>query len=88
MADIEKTNLEAHVELCAERYDYLQEKLETLSNRMDTIDSTLVELKNLVSGMKDQRQGQLISWGAGIIGVLITAIAVIAYDMLIKNSAK
>lgn len=88
MANIEKTNLEAHVELCAERYDYLQDKLETLNNRMDTIDTTLSELKTLVSSMKDQRQSQLISWGVSIIGVLITALAIIAYDMFLKNSAK
>ena len=31
--DIEKKSLEAHVELCAERYRYLEEKLDSLENR-------------------------------------------------------
>jgi hypothetical protein len=86
--DIEKNNLEAHVELCAERYNYLQDKLETLDGRMDVIETTLGELKNLVSGMKDQRQSQLISWGVSIIGALIVALSVVIYNMLTPAAAK
>lgn len=86
--DIEKTNLEAHVELCAERYDYLQEKLETLDSRMDVIEHTLTELKTLVTAMKDQRQGQLINWGIAIIGALLSALGYIMYNMVSNSSVK
>jgi len=86
--DIEKNNLEAHVELCAERYNYLQDKLETLDGRMDVIETTLGELKDLVAGMKDQRQSQLINWGVGIIGTLIVALSVVVYNILMSPSAK
>jgi prefoldin subunit 5 len=82
--DIEKNNLEAHVELCAERYDYLQDKLETLGSRMDTIEKTLVELKDLVTGMRNHRQNQLISWGTGIIAALTGALSLVLYNMLTK----
>lgn len=86
--DIEKTNLEAHVELCAERYDYLQEKLETLDGRMDVIEHTLTELKTLVTDMKDQRQSQLINWGIGIIGALLSALGYLMYNMVPNSAAK
>jgi type VI protein secretion system component VasF len=84
--NIEKTNLEAHVELCAERYDYLHDKLETLDSRMDTIESTLGELKDLVTDMHDRRQGQMINWGIAIIGTLITAVAFLVYNLITANS--
>lgn len=80
--NIEKNNLEAHVELCAERYDYLHDKLETLDGRMDTIENTLTELKKLVTDMHNQRQGQLINWGIAIIGTLITAVAFLVYNLI------
>ena len=80
--NIEKTNLEAHVELCAERYDYLHDKLETLDSRMNTIESTLTELKTLVIDMHDRRQGQIINWGIAVIGTLITAVAFLVYNLI------
>ena len=43
--EIEKTNLEAHAELCAERYENLESKLSTLDGRMNNIESGLDELK-------------------------------------------
>jgi hypothetical protein len=32
--EIEKKNLEAHVELCAERYRFIEEKLESLEGKI------------------------------------------------------
>lgn len=79
--EIEKTNLEAHAELCAERYINLQDKLENLDNRMDAIETSIGELKNLVSDLRDQRNKQLIGWGITIIGSLISAVAFLAYNL-------
>lgn len=79
--EIEKTNLEAHAELCAERYINLQDKLKNLDNRMDAIETSIGELKNLVSDLRDQRNKQLIGWGITIIGSLISAVAFLAYNL-------
>jgi hypothetical protein len=79
--EIEKTNLEAHAELCAERYINLQDKLKNLDNRMDAIETSIGELKNLVSDLRDQRDKQLIGWGITIIGSLISAVAFLAYNL-------
>jgi tetrahydromethanopterin S-methyltransferase subunit G len=80
--EIEKTNLEAHAELCAERYINLQDKLENLDTRMDTIECNINEIKTLVSEMKDQRNKQLIGWGVGIIGTLIGAESFLVYNLI------
>ena len=45
--DIEKKSLEAHVELCAERYRYLEDKLETVEHKLNGLDSTINEIKNM-----------------------------------------
>ena len=39
--DIEKKSLEAHVELCAERYKLLELKLETLESNVDSLKTTV-----------------------------------------------
>jgi hypothetical protein len=44
--DIEKENLEAHVELCAERYRRLEEKFETLEGRLDVLAVDLGDIKS------------------------------------------
>lgn len=79
--EIEKTNLEAHAELCAERYINLQDKLENLDNRMDTIEHSISEIKQLISGLKDQRNNQLIGWGVAVIGTLVSAVSFLAYNL-------
>ena len=44
--DIEKKSLEAHVELCAERYSNLEFKLENLDKRMDSLEGHIVDIKD------------------------------------------
>ena len=47
--DIEKKSLEAHVEICAVRYSNLETQLANLENRMDKVESYLVEIKEAIS---------------------------------------
>ena len=39
--EIEKTNLEAHVELCAQRYDALENRLDSIEKKVSTLQETL-----------------------------------------------
>ena len=47
---IEKQSLEAHVDLCAERYMHMADRIERLENdigkRMDTLEGMLKEIKD------------------------------------------
>lgn len=72
--DIEKENLEAHVELCSQRYDALEKRLSSIeskvSNLQDTIEkSSLNTIKVLIG-----------TAGTVIVGMLST-IAVIITKM-------
>lgn len=73
-ADIEKENLEAHVELCAERYKNLEHKLDSLDGRMTKLEEHVVAIKDSLSNQDNGVNKQLITIGTTIIGVLITAI--------------
>ena len=42
---IERTNLEAHVDLCAERYRILEEKVNNIETRLDGIEKSVVQMR-------------------------------------------
>jgi chromosome segregation ATPase len=69
--DIEKKNLEAHVELCAERYRHLETKLETVEEKIITLSQVIREVHDMVAGLKDQRNNQILAWAAGLISLLL-----------------
>lgn len=73
-SSIEKENLEAHVELCAERYRVLNIKLDSLENKVTMIESNLSDIKNSISDANDKHNKQLITIGTSLIVVLIGAI--------------
>jgi chromosome segregation ATPase len=72
--DIEKKSLEAHVELCAERYSNLEFKLENLDKRMDTLEGHIVDIKDSISNVGKDGNKTLITIGTSILGVLIAGI--------------
>ena len=41
----ERTNLEAHVDLCAERYRVLEEKVNNIETRLDGIEKTVIQMR-------------------------------------------
>ena len=69
--DIEKKSLEAHVELCAERYRMLELKVETVEKEISEVKSMVTEVHGIVRKMGEKRNDQLITWGLGIIGALL-----------------
>jgi predicted nucleic acid-binding Zn-ribbon protein len=72
--DIEKKNLEAHVELCAERYMALENKLDNLDERMTTIERHIVDIKDSITNKTGGINKQMIAIGTTIVGVMFTAI--------------
>ena len=68
--DIEKKNLEAHVELCAERYRHLETKLETVEGKITSLDRVIREVHDMVANIKDRRNAQNMTMAAAIISAL------------------
>lgn len=82
--DIEKKSLEAHVELCAERYKFLETKLEGLENKISKMNSGIDELKGMISNITQKRNDQLIGWGLGIIGCLLASLGWVVANYVLK----
>jgi prefoldin subunit 5 len=82
--EIEKKSLEAHVELCAERYSNLETKLDNLEQRMDTLETHIVDIKNVLSNNDSGQYKTLITIGTTIIGVLITGLITLGVHLATK----
>jgi hypothetical protein len=72
--DIEKKSLEAHVELCAERYRLLETKLESMDEKITTLFNVIAELRGMLQATNSKNNDRLISWGVGIIVTLVGAL--------------
>ena len=83
--DIEKKSLEAHVELCAERYRLLELKIENVETSVGSVKTMVTEVHEMMHNMANKRNDQLINWGIGIIGTLIGTVAWLAVHYF-KNS--
>ena len=77
--NIEKENLEAHVELCAERYDALESKLDKVEEKVNSLEGSIGEIKDMIVHLDRRRSTQLITWAGtavtmliGVIGWLLT----------------
>jgi hypothetical protein len=82
--DIEKKSLEAHVELCAERYRYLEEKLDLLDTRSNETNKMISDIKGMVQTVVNKRNDQIINWAVGIIGTLVASIGYLLVHYVIK----
>jgi prefoldin subunit 5 len=83
-SDIEKKSLEAHVELCAERYRYLEEKLETVDSNITAIKTEVSSVKEMVGSITQQRNTQIINWGVGIIACLAAMVGYLLTHFVFK----
>ena len=87
MADttnIEKKSLEAHVELCAERYSALESRLDNVDTKISQLEKIICEVRDMVQSMAEKRNDQLINWGIGTIGTLVAAIGYLVTQYVIK----
>ena len=75
--EIEKKSLEAHVELCAERYENLEHKLSNLTGRMDKMEMYLMDIRNTLLENKSSHHKTIITIGTSILAVLLAAIIAI-----------
>ena len=82
--DIEKKSLEAHVELCAERYNALEDKMVAMAENIAHLCSMVAEVKSSVSKLTEKNTDRLINWGVGIIGFLAASTIYLITHYVIK----
>ena len=83
--DIEKKSLEAHVELCAQRYTALEQRIDDLRQDVNELKASIHEVHSAVVRMGDNRNSQLIGWGLGIIVFLMSTLGyLVSHYVLVK----
>ena len=82
MSELEKESLEAHVDLCSERYTGLHRELRNLGTRMDKFEKMMIEMRDMIIQQKSERNKQLMSWGIAIIGALTAATGTLLFIVL------
>lgn len=73
-SEIEKQNLEAHVELCAIRYSALETTFINLEHRLDKLESLIIEIKTSLETKETASNKQTISIFTSFMGVLIAGL--------------
>jgi hypothetical protein len=68
---LERTSLEAHVDLCALRYEQLDQRLTSLEGKVDTIHT------DIVTGQKSMTKVLVGTAGTVVAGVLSVVVAII-----------
>lgn len=92
MSDLEKQNLEAHVDLCAERYKRLEEKFNTVELRLGSLkqDFALLESnmdhkhKELVSMIQESSSSRfkvLVATTGTIVASLLTVLGYLILNL-------
>ena len=69
---IEKENLEAHVELCAQRYDALENRLESVEKKISTLQDTIEKSSINTIKILIGTAGTIIVAVLSLVGVIIT----------------
>jgi len=82
--DIEKKSLEAHVELCAERYNALENKMSAMGENIAHLCTMVQEVKSSVSKLTEKNNDRLITWGISIIGFLAGSVIYLISQYVLK----
>ena len=82
--DIEKKSLEAHVELCAQRYNALEKCIKVVKEDVSEMKNVIAEVRDIVHAMSEKRNDQLLYWGGSIIAVLVGTVGYLISHYVLK----
>ena len=82
--ELEKKSLEAHVDLCAQRYRFLEQKFAQVEEKITEQGTVIREVHDMVQNMSEKRNEQLMAWGMGIIGALVAIVGYLLVTYVVK----
>lgn len=82
--DIEKKSLEAHVELCAERYKFLEQKIIVVADHIDGLRTSMDSIHDSLDNLKNTYSKQLMTIGGTIITALLGVIGYLLSHYIVK----
>ena len=82
--DLEKKSLEAHVDLCAQRYRFLEQKLQDVEEKISKLDSVISDVHSMLHAMTEKRSDQLLNWSLGIGATMLGIIGYLLVTYVFK----
>jgi len=82
MHDIERTNLEAHVSLCQQRYQDLERRLTGVDEKIERIEMIVAEIHSDLQALNERHNQKWDATQVGIIGLLIGVIGALLTKIL------
>lgn len=80
----ESDNLALHVQLCEQRYIQLITKFDHVDNRLEKIESVLVDIKSKIEDKEKAHYTYYMKWAGVIIGLLATFSLGLVSHLLLK----
>lgn len=78
---LERENLEAHVDLCAERYRVLEEKLNKLDEKFDRLESAIDTMTDRANADKMSSQKLMFGAAATVIAGLLSTVVLLLMNL-------
>jgi hypothetical protein len=69
--EAERTNLDLHVDLCAQRYTLLEKRLETVEAKVDSLGAQIQKSSSSISTVIITSAGTVVCSILGLIGVIL-----------------
>lgn len=80
----ERTSLDLHVDLCAQRYTQLLNRLDQVDAKFEKIETILIDIKQTINSDEKTNNALYLKWAGVIIGILAAALVGIATPLLLK----
>jgi hypothetical protein len=81
-SDIERTSLDAHVSICAVRYQALENRLMSVENRLENVETLLSDIRDSLLQQPVFRARDWMAAKNSLIGILVSLVAFLAYQVL------
>lgn len=81
---LERQSLEAHVDLCALRYQTLDQRLNKLESSIGKVESMVSEVHDLVEAIDKRYNDRVIGWGISLIGAMAGVIGWLVVNYVVK----
>lgn len=82
---LEKQSLEAHVDLCAERYDRLKSDLEGMNERLDNLEGMVKGIVEKLNEKENNAMRAIVKIAGSLIVTLVSALGGLIWYMITRG---
>jgi hypothetical protein len=81
-SEIERSNLDAHVSICAVRYQALETRMFSIEDRLERVENLLNDIRDSLAAQPAARAQDWLQAKTAVISVLVSLVGFLAYKTL------